>query len=144
MPLSQLADIHVATGASIIARRRQPAADFHSDEHSRARSRRLRRRCATALPREPMKLPTGYGVDWGGQFENLDARRNRLTLYPADHHRGDLRVTVLHVWFATYAGLVLMNVPFSLVGGIVFLWLRAESTSACPPPSGSSACLAWL
>ena len=28
-----------------------------------------------------------------------------------------------------YAGLVLMNVPFSLVGGIVFLWLRGINLS---------------
>ena len=76
-----------------------------------------------------MKLPSGYHVEWGGQFENLDRARRRLALI--------LPVTIgiifalLFFTFGspTYAGLVMMNVPFSLVGGIIFLYLRGINLS---------------
>src|SRR6185436_13023763 len=67
-----------------------------------------------------VKLPPGYRVTWGGQFENLERARKRLTVI--------LPITIgiifglLFFTFGSpvYAGLVLMNVPFSLVGGIIF------------------------
>jgi cobalt-zinc-cadmium resistance protein CzcA len=63
-------------------------------------------------------------VSWGGQFENLARARTRLSLI--------LPITVLIVFallfvaFASVrdAALVLVNVPFSLVGGILALYLR--------------------
>jgi cobalt-zinc-cadmium resistance protein CzcA len=71
-----------------------------------------------------VKLPAGYDVDWGGQFENLSRAERRLALI--------LPVTIAIIFVllffmfgsVKYAGLVMMNVPFSLVGGILFLWLR--------------------
>ena len=76
-----------------------------------------------------VQLPTGYHVSWGGQFENLERARNRLIV--------SLPVTIALIFallfFAfgstTYAGIVLMNVPFSLVGGVVALWLRGINLS---------------
>jgi heavy metal efflux system protein len=63
-------------------------------------------------------------VDWGGQFENLERARKRLTVI--------LPITIAIIFALLFfmfgsardAGLVLVNVPFSLVGGIVFLYLR--------------------
>ena len=74
--------------------------------------------------RSTIKLPQGYRVEWGGQFENLQRARNRLAII--------LPITIVIIFAllfftfgsAGHAGLVLMNVPFSLVGGIVFLYLR--------------------
>jgi cobalt-zinc-cadmium resistance protein CzcA len=74
-------------------------------------------------------LPEGYRVEWGGQFENLERARRRLTLI--------LPVTVALIFAllfmafdsTTYALLVLMNVPLSLVGGVVALWLRGINLS---------------
>ena len=71
-----------------------------------------------------MKLPQGYDVNWGGQFENLQRAQKRLTFI--------LPVTIAIIFVllffmfgsAVWAGLVMMNVPFSLVGGILFLYLR--------------------
>jgi len=73
---------------------------------------------------EQIRLPEGYRVTWGGQFENLERARRRLLII--------LPVTILVIFallFFTFgsvshAGLVLMNVPFSLVGGIVALYIR--------------------
>ena len=63
-------------------------------------------------------------MDWGGQFENLARARHRLAFI--------LPITILVIFAllfftfgsTTYAGLVLLNVPFSLVGGILALYLR--------------------
>lgn len=123
VPLHQLAEIKVVTGASIIARR----------ENRRQISVRMNIRgrdqgtfVGEAQERfdAAIKLPPGYRVEWGGQFENLARARKRLTVI--------LPITIAIIFGllfftfgrAKYAGLVLMNVPFSLVGGIVFLYLR--------------------
>jgi cobalt-zinc-cadmium resistance protein CzcA len=76
-----------------------------------------------------VQLPPGYSVDWGGQFENLERARKRLTVI--------LPITIAIIFALLFfmfgsagdAGLVLVNVPFSLVGGIVFLWLRGINLS---------------
>jgi cobalt-zinc-cadmium resistance protein CzcA len=68
-------------------------------------------------------------VNWGGQFENLQRARKRLAFI--------LPITIgiifglLFFTFgsAGHAGLVLMNVPFSLVGGIVLLYVRGINLS---------------
>lgn len=127
VPLSQLAEIKVVTGASIIARR----------ENRRQITVRtnIRGRDQGSFVKEAQKrfaavqLPPGYSVDWGGQFENLDRARKRLTII--------LPITIAIIFallfFAfgspAYAGLVMMNVPFSLVGGIVFLYIRGINLS---------------
>ena len=71
-----------------------------------------------------LKLPPGYEIEWGGQFEN-QARANRRLAFV-------LPVSVAIIFallFATFhslrqASLILLNVPFALVGGIGALWLR--------------------
>jgi cobalt-zinc-cadmium resistance protein CzcA len=76
-----------------------------------------------------IQLPQGYRVEWGGQFENLQRARRRLAMV--------LPMTVALIFAflfmafgsAAEAGLVLMNVPFSLVGGILLLWLRGINLS---------------
>lgn len=71
-----------------------------------------------------VKLPPGYTLDFGGQFENQQRASRRLMLV--------IPFTVavigglLHMTFKSFrqALLVLFNVPFALVGGIAALWLR--------------------
>ena len=71
-----------------------------------------------------LKLPAGYEIEWGGQFEN-QSRANRRLMFV-------LPVSVAVIFallFATFhsikqASLILLNVPFALVGGIAALWLR--------------------
>jgi cobalt-zinc-cadmium resistance protein CzcA len=71
-----------------------------------------------------IKLPPGYEIEWGGQFENQSRANRRLTFV--------LPVSVAIIFallFATFhslkqASLILLNVPFALVGGIGALWLR--------------------
>ena len=128
VPLSQLAEITVASGASIIARREnrrqisvranirgRDQGSFVSDAQERFAQR--------------VSLPDGYRVEWGGQFENLARARRRLAFI--------LPLTIVIIFallFFTFgsaasAGLVLMNVPFSLVGGILALYVRGINLS---------------
>ena len=74
-------------------------------------------------------LPTGYRIAWGGQFENQQRAAARLMLViPLS-----LGVIFL-VLFSTFGSvrqalLVLSNIPFALVGGIVALWVTGEYLS---------------
>ena len=123
IPLAQLADIRVVSGASIIARREN---ERQITVRTNIRGRDQGSFVAEAQRKfgEQIRLPEGYRVTWGGQFENLERARRRLLII--------LPVTILVIFallFFTFgsvshAGLVLMNVPFSLVGGIVALYLR--------------------
>jgi cobalt-zinc-cadmium resistance protein CzcA len=78
-----------------------------------------RRRLETGLP-----LPPGYSITWGGQFENqARAMRRLLVVVPA------AVLIIFALLFATFdsvpqALLILLNVPFALVGGIGALWAR--------------------
>jgi cobalt-zinc-cadmium resistance protein CzcA len=71
-----------------------------------------------------MSLPDGYYLTWGGQFENQQrAMRRLLVVIPLS------LVIIFVLLFATFgrvrqATLVILNVPFALVGGIAALWLR--------------------
>ena len=128
LPLSQLAEIQVANGASIIARRENRR---QISVRTNIRGRDQGGFVADAQQRfdSAVKLPAGYHVDWGGQFENLARARRRLALI--------LPITIAVIFAllfftfgsTTYAGLVLLNVPFSLVGGILALYMRGINLS---------------
>ena len=69
-------------------------------------------------------LPPGSWLDWGGQFENLVAARQRLSLVvPLCFF---LIFLLLFSAFNSvkYAILVFTGVPLALTGGILSLWLR--------------------
>jgi cobalt-zinc-cadmium resistance protein CzcA len=128
VPLSELAQVQVVNGASIIARRENER-QITVRTNIRGRDQGSFVAEAQKLFAANISLPSGYRVEWGGQFENLERARNRLIVI--------LPVTIALIFallfFAfgstTYAGMVLMNVPFSLVGGVVALWLRGINLS---------------
>lgn len=127
-PLAQLAEITVANGATVIARREnQRQITVRANIRGRDQGgfvEEARRKFG-----EEIKLPEGYHVTWGGMFENLERARRRLCLI--------LPITIALIFAllfsafgkARHAGLVLMSVPFSLVGGIVALWVRGVNLS---------------
>ena len=70
-----------------------------------------------------VKLPLGYFVQYGGQFENQQrATRRLLVVIPLA-----LAIVygLLYLTFRSFreAVLILINVPFALVGGIAALWI---------------------
>jgi cobalt-zinc-cadmium resistance protein CzcA len=84
---------------------------------------------AKARVGEAVELPTGYRVAWGGQFENQQRAAARLGLVVP------LALGLIFViLFSTFGSvrqalLVLSNIPFALVGGIVGLWVAGEYLS---------------
>lgn len=123
VPLGVLARIETVRGPSIIARREN---ERQITVRTNIRNRDQGGFVAEAQAKvtSSVTLPAGYRVAWGGQFENLARARARLALI--------LPVTILIVFgllfvaFASVrdAALVLVNVPFSLAGGILALYLR--------------------
>ena len=77
-----------------------------------------------AVARE-VRLPPGYHLEWGGQFENFARATERLTLVVPVAL--GIIVGMLFLTFGNlrYALAVFSGVPFALVGGIVALKLRA-------------------
>ena len=68
------------------------------------------------------RLPDGYWLGWGGQFENLIAAQNRL--YVVVPLAMGLIFVLLFATFGNFksALLVFTGVPFALTGGIFALW----------------------
>jgi cobalt-zinc-cadmium resistance protein CzcA len=77
---------------------------------------------ARAALQEAVSLPAGYLVEWGGQFENQRRAQRRLMLI--------LPITLAIVFVLLYmtfnsigqAVLVFLNIPVSVVGGVLLLW----------------------
>lgn len=123
VPLSQVARIVIADGASIIARR-DNRRQITVRTNIRGRDQGSYVAEAQKLFDKELKLPPRYTVTWGGQFENLERARTRLAVI--------LPLTVLLIYAMLWsalgnprdAALVLVTVPFSLVGGILALLLR--------------------
>jgi cobalt-zinc-cadmium resistance protein CzcA len=128
IPLSQLAEIEVRNGATIIARRENKRSiTVRTNIRGRDQGGFVNE-AQTRFARE-MKLPDGYQVVWGGQFENLERARKRLSVI--------LPITILIIFgllFTAFgsvrdAGIALLNVPFSFVGGVIGLYLRGINFS---------------
>lgn len=74
-------------------------------------------------------LPAGYYVEWGGQFENQQRAAARLAIVVP------ISIGLIFLLlFSTFrsvrqALLVLTNVPFALIGGVLALWLTGEYLS---------------
>jgi heavy metal efflux system protein len=121
--LNQVATLCVAPGPEIVSRE---AGQRRIVVQSNVRGRDLGSFVADAqrAMAAGVKLPAGYDMEWGGQFENQQrAMRRLLIVLPLSVLviLGLLVATFRSVWQAL---LILLNVPFALVGGIGALWLR--------------------
>ncbi len=76
-----------------------------------------------------VKLPTGYYLEWGGQFENQQRAATRLAIVVPVAL--GLIFLILFTTFRSLrqAVLVLTNIPFAMIGGVVALWLTGEYLS---------------
>jgi len=78
---------------------------------------------------ENIDLPVGYTIVYGGEFENQQrATNNLLMVIPVALA---LIVIILFTTFQSLAkaGLVLANIPFAIMGGIIALYLSGEYLS---------------
>jgi cobalt-zinc-cadmium resistance protein CzcA len=124
VPLSAVATLSITEGSRMIRRedgRRRIVVQCN------VRGRDLGGFVAEAQRRveqEIGRLPPGYWLGWGGQFENLiDARERLMVVVP-------LALALIFILlFATFnsaqhALLVFTGVPLALTGGVLALWLR--------------------
>lgn len=76
-----------------------------------------------------VKFPEGYGMKWGGQFENQQRSAARLAVVVP------IAIGLIFLLlFATFrsvrqSALILSNIPFAMIGGVLALWLSGEYLS---------------
>ena len=78
---------------------------------------------------ERVALPAGYRITWGGSFENMERAMAKLRII--------VPITIGLIFFLLYstfnslkqATLIILNLPFALIGGVVALWLTGEYLS---------------
>lgn len=76
-----------------------------------------------------LDVPTDYEIVWGGSFKNMERAMARLKIV--------VPITVALIFFLLfssfnslwYALLIILNLPFALIGGIVALWISGEYLS---------------
>jgi cobalt-zinc-cadmium resistance protein CzcA len=81
------------------------------------------------LVAEKIILPTGYTVSFGGEFENQQRATNNLLLVVPIAL--GLITIILFTTFGSLqkAGLILANIPFAIMGGILALYISGEFLS---------------
>jgi cobalt-zinc-cadmium resistance protein CzcA len=128
VPLGDLATIELREGPSLISReglQRRIYVGFNTlgrDIESVVAE-------AQAKIAKQINLPPGYHFVWGGSFENMQRAMARLKII--------LPITIGLIFillFASFnsvrhAALIIMNLPFAMIGGIVALWLTGEYLS---------------
>lgn len=128
VPIEQLADIKLATGPAMIRDENGMLAGYvYVDIAGRDVGGFVAQ--AKKVVEQELKLPTGYSLIWSGQFENMLRVRDRLRVV--------LPITIFLIFMLLYmntrspikAGIVLLAVPFSLVGAIWFLWVLGYNMS---------------
>jgi cobalt-zinc-cadmium resistance protein CzcA len=128
VPLARLARITTAEGPEVINREN---ATRRIVIQANVRGRDLGSFVADAQDRlrRELRLPPGYYIAWGGQFENQQRAMRRLrVVVPL------VIFLIFLLLFATFddvprALLIMVNLPFALVGGVAALWVRGLNVS---------------
>ncbi|MFA6186447.1 MAG: CusA/CzcA family heavy metal efflux RND transporter [Phycisphaerae bacterium] len=121
IPLAQLADITVSLGPSMIRDENGMMAGYVYVDTGDSDIGGYVSRAKIAVQKN-LQLPAGYSLQWSGQFENMIRVRERLKII--------IPLTILIIFVLLYmntksavkAGIVLLAVPFSLVGAIWLLY----------------------
>ncbi len=128
IPLSQLAEIRVEEGPAQIS---HEAGRRRITVEANVRGRDLAGFVAEAqeaIQRADV-IPAGYFTEWGGQFENLrDASRRLAVVVPV------ALALIFVLLFASQgsaglAGIIYLNVPFAITGGLLALAVRGMPLS---------------
>jgi cobalt-zinc-cadmium resistance protein CzcA len=122
LPLSQVATVEINQGVDVInrefAQRRIIVQCNVSDRDVGSFVKEAQEKL------KGFQLPAGYYIQWGGQFENQERAMKKLGIV--------VPISILIIFFfltATFSSirdalLVLLNVPFALIGGVFALWMR--------------------
>ncbi|MCE1243661.1 efflux RND transporter permease subunit [Oryzomicrobium sp.] len=128
VPLGQLARVEVAQGAPGI---RTENALLSAYIYVDIRDRDIGRYVAEArrVVNEQVKFPAGYYATWSGQFESMERAIEKMKIV--------VPVTLLIIFLLLYLNfkrltetlIVMLSVPFALVGGVWLMWLLGYNLS---------------
>ncbi len=128
VPFSQVAKIELAEGYTFVRREAlQRYAVLQMDVQGRDVDSFVQD--ANAAIASKVKLPAGYWVEWGGAFENQQRAMARLGLIVP------LTIGLIFILLYTafnsvrHATLIIANVPFAVIGGIIGLFITGQYLS---------------
>ena len=128
VPLSEIADVHLTSGASFIYREHQ---ERYIPIKFSVRDRDLGGAVAEAKARvaAQVKLPTGYTLEWAGELDNLSNAVNRLEIVVLISL--GLILVLLFINFGSVRDTLLAAsvMPMALVGGVAALLLTGTAFS---------------
>jgi Cu(I)/Ag(I) efflux system membrane protein CusA/SilA len=122
VPLAELADLHLVSGPGMIRDENGMLSGYvYVDIAGRDVGGYVEE--AKTLVQKELQLPTGYTLTWSGQYENMLRVRERLKVV--------VPITFFLIFVLLYANtrsvvkasIVMLAVPFSLIGAIWYLWL---------------------
>jgi len=126
--LSQLCDVRVEDGASMIYR--EDNSRYIAIKYS-VRGRDLGSTVEEAMRavKQQVQLPTGYHIDWAGQYESQQRSQRRLAVI--------VPITVLMILLILYsafdslkwATLIVLNILIAPIGGLIALWVTGTHFS---------------
>ncbi len=128
VPLSEVAEVTIAEGYSFVRREQlQRYAVIQMDVRGRDVDSFVKE--ASAAIEQQTKLPAGYWIEWGGAFENQQRALTKLAVI--------VPVTIFFIFVllytafnsVKYAALILANVPFATIGGLLALFLTGQYLS---------------
>lgn len=128
IPIGQVADIVLRTGPSMIRNENGRLAGYvYVDVAGRDIGTYVNE--AKKKVSHHLKLPEGYSLVWSGQYENMLRVRERLKIV--------LPLTIFLICVLLFintkslvkTGIVLMAVPFSLIGAVWLLWILGYNIS---------------
>ncbi len=128
IPLSQVAKVTTAEGYSFVRREQlQRYAVIQMDVRGRDVDSFVQD--ANKILAETVDLPPGYWIEWGGAFENQQRALARLSVIVP------LTIFFIFVLLYTafnsikYATLIIANVPFATIGGLLALFVTGQYVS---------------
>ena len=128
IPLGDIAEVKVADGPSMIkSENARPNVWVYVDIHDRDLGGFVKE--AKTIINHELHLPIGYSLSWSGQFEYFERASKRLSyVVPMT-----LSIIFIMLFLAfkriTPAALILVSLPFSLVGAVWFLYMLGHHFS---------------
>jgi copper/silver efflux system protein len=130
LPLSTLAQVSVREGPSMVRdENAMPVGYVFVDVDPGARDIGSFVEEAKRAVARSVRVPQGYFISWSGQFENMERVKERLKVVVP---LALLLIVVLLHWNTrswAKTGIVLLAVPFSLIGAVWFLWALGYHSS---------------
>lgn len=129
VPLQQVARLRWVSGPSMIrSENARPSLWVYVDLQPGQDVGSFVRR-AQRLLREHVSLPAGYTLRWSGQFEHLERAHRRLRLLIPLTLASIFLLLLLNFRSAAEALLLMIPLPFAVVGSVWWMWLAGYNMS---------------